>query len=108
MRLLSHNNLYITLQDAPERTGYPRDNQCDREQQTLLTSVSGQREKILVWEQLATHQFDPWQVVPRQVFAICCCLLIPIAFVVVSGIGVLGVTGVLNILRTRPILCHFF
>ena len=23
-----------------------------------------------VWEQLATDQFDPWQVVPRQVFTL--------------------------------------
>ena len=35
---------------------------------------------IPVWEQLATGQFDPWQVVPRQVFtlndfsSVCCSL----------------------------------
>ena len=43
-----------------------------------------------VWEQLATDQFDPWQVVPRQVFKPCSRLLISTAFVVVSRVGCLG------------------
>ena len=38
-------------------------------------------------------QFDPWQVVPRQVFAPYSRLLISIVFVVVSRLGCLGVTG---------------
>ena len=43
-------------------TPVPRDNQRDREQQTLLKSISSHR------DQFAMDQFDPWQVVPRQVF----------------------------------------
>ena len=46
----------------------PRDNQRDNEQQTLLKLISSHMEYIPVWEQLATDQFDPWQVVPIQVF----------------------------------------
>ena len=41
-------------------------------------------------------QFDLWQVVPRQVFTPYSCLLISTAFVVVSYVGCLGVTGVVN------------
>ena len=40
-------------------------------------------------------QFDPWQVLPRQVFTHYSHLLISTAFVVVSRIGCLGVSGVL-------------
>ena len=40
-------------------------------------------------------QFDPWQVVPIQVFTPYSCLLISTAFVVVSRVGRLGVTGVI-------------
>ena len=36
---------------------------------------------IAAWKQLATDQFDPWQVVPRQVFTPFDCLLISVAFV---------------------------
>ena len=32
-------------------------------------SLSDDRKQISVWEQLATDQSDPWEVVPRQVFA---------------------------------------
>ena len=39
-------------------------------------------------------QFDPWQVVPRQIFTPYSGLLISTAFVVVSCGGCLGVTGV--------------
>ena len=39
-------------------------------------------------------QFDPWQVVPRQVFTPHSCLLISTAFVIVSRVGCLGVMGV--------------
>ena len=39
-------------------------------------------------------QFDPWQVVPRQVFTPFSCLLISTAFVSVSRVGCVGVTFV--------------
>ena len=39
-------------------------------------------------------QFDPWQFVPRQVFTPYSHLLISTAFVVVSHVDCLGVTGV--------------
>ena len=43
-------------------------------------------------------QFDPWQVFPRQVFIHYYRQLISTAFVVVSRVGFLGVTGeVINI-----------
>ena len=42
-------------------------------------------------------QFDPWQVVPRQVFIPYSHLLISTAFVVVSPVGYLGVTGVIYV-----------
>ena len=41
-------------------------------------------------------QFDPWQVVSRQIFPPYSLLLISTAFVVVNGIGCLGVTGVVK------------
>ena len=69
----------------------PRDNQRDREQRTLLKSISSRSELIPVWEQLATDQFDPRQVVLRQIFTPYSRLLIS---TVVSRIGSLGVTGV--------------
>ena len=47
-----------------------------------------------VCERLATDQFDPWQVVPRQVFTPYSRLLVSTAFVVVSRIGCLALTGV--------------
>ena len=43
-----------------------------------------------------SDQFDPWQVVPRQVFAPYSHLLISTASAVVSCVGCPGVTGVLN------------
>ena len=52
------------------------------------------RVQIPVWEQLATDQFDPWQVVPRQVFTPYDCLLISVAFVILCRVGCLWVTGV--------------
>ena len=69
---------------------FPRDDhQRDREQQTLLKSISSHTVLISVWEQLATDQFDPWRVIPRQVFT-------PFpTCVVVSRAGCLGITGVL-------------
>ena len=40
------------------------------------------------------NQFDQWQVVPRQLLTLYSRLLISTAFVVVSRIGCLGVSGV--------------
>ena len=71
-----------------------RDNQRGREQQTLLKSINNHREYIPVWEQLATDQFDPWQVVPRQVYTHYSRLLISAAFVA-NCVGCVGVTGVM-------------
>ena len=51
-------------------------------------------------------RFDPWQVVPRQVFTPYDCSLISVAFVVLCRVGCLWVTGVkrtlsmFNVLRT--------
>ena len=46
---------------------------------------------IPVWEQLATDQTDPWQVVPRQVITPYDCLLISVAFVVLCRVDGLWV-----------------
>ena len=51
---------------------------------------------VPVWEQLATDQTDPWQVVPRQVFTPNDCLLISVAFVVLCRIGCFWVTNVMT------------
>ena len=48
-------------------------------------------------------QFDPWQVVPRQVFSLYSRLLISTAFVVFSRVGCLGITGIW--LDTYQVLC---
>ena len=45
--------------------------------------------QIPVWEQLATDQTDPWQVVPKQVFTPYDCLLISVAFDFLCGFGCL-------------------
>ena len=58
----------------------------------LLKSISSHRE----WEQLATEQFDPWQVGPRQVFTPHSHLSISCALVVVGRVDCLGVTGVMR------------
>ena len=42
-------------------------------------------------------QVDPWQAVPRQVFTPYSRLLISAAFVVVSRVGCLGLTGVTGV-----------
>ena len=76
----------------------PRDNQRNREQQMLWKSKSSHRE-IPVWEQAATDQFDLWQVVPRQVFTPYSHLLISTVFVVVSCVGCLRVTGMIQDLQ---------
>ena len=49
---------------------------------------------MTVWDQFATDQTDPWQVVPRQAFTPYDCLLISVAFVVLCRVGYLWVTGV--------------
>ena len=56
-------------------------------QQTQLKSTGGNWVYIPVWEQLATDQTDPWQVVPRQIFTPYDCLLISVAFVVICRVG---------------------
>ena len=66
-----------------------------------LKLTSGNRPKILVWEQLVTDQTDPWQVIPRQVFTPYYCLLISVAFVVLCRVGCLWVTDVYKIYRTH-------
>ena len=55
-----------------------------------------------VWEQLATDQTDPWQVVPRQLFTPYDCLLISVAFVVLRRVGCLWVIGVI---KSLPEVC---
>ena len=52
-------------------------------------------------------QFDPWQVVPRQVFTHYSFLLISTAFVVVSHVSCLRVTGVLTLISCNSILLYF-
>ena len=42
-------------------------------------------------------KFDPWQVVPRQIFTPYSRLLISTASVVGSRVGCLGVTGVVSV-----------
>ena len=61
---------------------------CGTNKSTGETRVS-----IPVWEQLATDHFDPWQVVPRQVFTPYDCLLSSVAFVALCCVGCLWVTG---------------
>ena len=46
--------------------------------------------QIPVWEQLATDQNDPWQVVPSQVFTPYDCLLISVAFAILCRVGCLS------------------
>ena len=56
--------------------------------------------QIPVWEQLATDQSDPWQVVPRQVFTPYDYLFISVAFVLLRRVGCLWVTGVGQVRET--------
>ena len=81
---LYHHSGYLETTNATEN------NNCN-----LNQSISSHRELIPVWEQLAMDQFDPWQVVPRQVFTPYSHLLISTVIVVVSHIGCLEVTGVI-------------
>ena len=67
-----------------ETTNATENNNCN-----LNQSISSHRELIPVC------QFDPWQVVPRQVFTPYSHLLISTVIVVVSHIGCLEVTGVI-------------
>ena len=48
---------------------------------------------IPYWEQLATDHHDPWQVVSRQEFTPCYCLMIKVASVVLCCVGCLCVTA---------------
>ena len=91
----------------------PRDNQRDREQQSLLKSIDSNGEYIPIWEQLARNQFDPSQVVSRQVFTLYSHLLISTAFVVVNRVGCFGVSGVLyrneySLPRNTQCACYQF
>ena len=53
---------------------------------------------VPVWEQLATDQTDPWQVVRRQVFTPYDYSLTSIAFVVLCRVSCLWVTGVSSVI----------
>ena len=77
-----------------KRTRYP-DNQ--RQQHTQLQSTGGNRVLIPVWEQLATDQTDPWQVVPKHAFTHYGRLLISVAFVFLCRVGCLWVTSVVSV-----------
>ena len=82
----------------------PRDNQHTRERTTNATEIIKQSSAVnTCLEQFAMDQFDPWQVVPRQVFTLYSRLLISIMFVGVSHVGCLGITGVFQ----GKQLCHF-
>ena len=61
--------------------------QPTRQRTTNATEINKQS---AVLEQLVTDQFDPWQVVPRQVFTPYSRLLISTAFVVVIRVVCLG------------------
>ena len=63
--------------------------------------------EIPVWEQLATDQTDPWQVVPSQVFTPYDCLLISVDFVVLCRVGCLWVTGVVVVIENLS-ECWYF
>ena len=88
------NLVYWDSLSSPHRI--PRD-QRDLRQQTRLKSTVGNRVYIPVWEQLATDQTDSWQVVPRQVFTPYDYSLISVAFIALSRVGCLWVTGVLSL-----------
>ena len=73
----------------------------------LLRLIGGHGELIPVWEQHATDQFDPWQIVPRWVFAPSSNLLVSAAFVVVSRVGCLGVIDVMGAVPKGDNFCDF-
>ena len=78
-----------------------------RQRTTNTTEIDKQSQGVIpLWKQLATDQSDPWQVVPRQVFIPNSCLLISNAFVVVSRVGCLGVTGVIIQCQTSSNHCE--
>ena len=63
--------------------------------------------KWQVWEQLATDQFDPWQVVSGQIFTPYSRLFISTVFVVICCVVCLVVNGAVNIIcreLRRPIM----
>ena len=59
-------------------------------QPTRLTTTSA----VEINRRKKGDQFDPWQVVPRQVFTRYDCLLISVAFVVLCRVDCLWVTSV--------------
>ena len=97
---IRRKGISVELRRSRKDVGYTEshrlsgNNQSDRERQMLLKSINSHREYIPVWEHLDTDQFDPWQVVSRQVFTPYSRLLISVAFDVVSRVDCLGVTGV--------------
>ena len=70
----------------------------------ILTFIS-KKNTSLLWEQLATDQCDPSQVVPRQVFSPYSRMLISTAFVVISRVCCLG--GNLCVDRPACFFCNF-
>ena len=93
---------YANQEEKSDHTGYP-ERQPTRQRTTNATKINKPSQEVnTCWEQLATDQFDPWQVVPRQVFTPFSRLLISTAFVVASCVGCLVVTGVvIQILQKR-------
>ena len=74
--------------------------QPTRQKTTYATEINKQSNGVnTCLGTIATDQFDPWQVVHRQVFTSYSRLLISTAFVVVSLYGCLGVTGVLMFIK---------
>ena len=86
--------LFVIASMTPSpHTGYPETTKAT-ENNKRYCSVSSHKALIPVWEQVATDQTDPLQVVPRQVFIPYFRKLISTAFVVFSCVGCLRVTCV--------------
>ena len=68
MQVIKRVDCTIFSSDVLHSHRLPGNNQRDREHQMLLKSLNSHMELIPVWAQFATDQFDPWQVVPKQVF----------------------------------------
>ena len=74
-------------------TGHPEATNATDNNKSQLKSKDGIGCKYLSGNNLP--QFDPWQVVPRQIFTPYDFLLISVAFVVFCRVGCLWVTGVI-------------
>ena len=91
MKLCLSVCLSVCLSDEVRHTPVTQRQPTRQRTTNAMKSISGHGEKIPVWEQLVTDQFDPWQVVPRQVFNTAYSrLLISTVFVVVSRVGCFG------------------